>query len=113
MRVLLMSPVAGQDVPGGDVAYTEALLARPPTGVTYTSYVDALAEGSLVERGRRPRHGSISGTDVVVLGARAVELGLRASGLMFRESYRYLTVDPDAFDLMHAHIFAIRLIASN
>jgi glycosyltransferase involved in cell wall biosynthesis len=113
MRVLLMSPVAGHDVPGGDVAYTEALLARPPTGVTYTSYVDALAEGSLVERGRRPRHGSISGTDVVVLGARAVELGLRASGLMFRESYRYLTVDPDAFDLMHAHIFAIRLIASD
>ena len=113
MRVLLMSPVAGHDVPGGDVAYTEALLARPPTGVTYTSYVDALAEGSLVERGRRPRHGSISGTDVVVLGARAVELGLRASGLMFRESYRYLTVDPDAFDLVHAHIFAIRLIASD
>jgi glycosyltransferase involved in cell wall biosynthesis len=113
MRVLLMSPVAGHDVPGGDVAYTEALLARPPTGVTYTSYVDALAEGSLVERGRRPRHGSISGTDVVVLGARAVELGLRTSGLMFRESYRYLTVDPDAFDLVHAHLFAIRLIASD
>jgi len=108
-----MSPVAGHDVPGGDVAYTEALLARPPTGVIYTTYVDALADGSLVERGRKPRHGSISGTDVAVLGARAVELGLRASGLMFREPYRYLTVDPDAFDLVHAHLFAIRPIASD
>ena len=105
-----MSPVSGRDIPGGDVAYTEALLARPPEGVTYTTYVDALAEGMLVERGRRPKHGAMRGTDGLIFGARAVEIGLRKSGVMFREPYRYLTVHPDAFDLIHAHVFPVRLI---
>ena len=110
VRVLLISPVAGHDVPGGDVSYTEALVARPPRGVTYTTYVDALAEGSLVERGRRPRHGAVRPADAVILGARVAELGLRRAGLAFREPYRYLTVDPAAFDLVHAHVFAVRLV---
>ena len=110
VRVLLMSPVDGVDPPGGDIAYTESLLARPPDGVTYTTYTDALAGGTLVERGRRPRHGAIRATDVVTLGARVVEHGLRRSGLLYREPYRYLTVDPDAFDLVHAHLFPVRLL---
>ena len=76
-----MSPVSGHDIPGGDVAYTEALLARPPSGVTYTTYVDALREGTLVERGRRPRHGAMTGTDALIFGARAIELGLRRTGV--------------------------------
>ena len=105
-----MSPVSGHDISGGDVAYTEALVARPPEGVSYTTYVDALADGTLVERGRRPKHGAMRGTDALVLGARAVELGFRKSGLMFREPYRYLTVEPGAFDLIHAHVFPVRLI---
>jgi glycosyltransferase involved in cell wall biosynthesis len=110
VRVLLMSPVSGHDIPGGDVAYTEALVARPPEGVTYTTYVDALADGTLVERGRRPRHGAMRGADALVFGARAVELGMRKSGLLYREPYRYLTVDPGSFDLVHAHVFPVRLI---
>jgi glycosyltransferase involved in cell wall biosynthesis len=105
-----MSPVAGHDIPGGDVAYTEALIARPPEGVTYTTYVDALAGGMLVERGRRPKHGAMRGTDALIFGARAIELALRKSGLMFREPYRFLTVEPDAFDLVHAHVFPVRLV---
>jgi glycosyltransferase involved in cell wall biosynthesis len=110
VRVLLMSPVAGQDIPGGDVSYTEALLARPPAGVTYTTYVDAFRQGTLVERGRRPRHGAMQGTDALIFGARAIELGLRKTGYLYREPYRYLTVDPDAFDLVHAHVFPVRLV---
>ncbi len=110
VRVLLMSPVSGHDIPGGDVAYTEALLARPPEGVTYTTYVDALSHGTLVDRGRRPKHGVMHGTDALVFAARAVEIGLRKSGLMYREPYRYLSVDPDAFDLVHAHVFPMRLV---
>jgi len=110
VRVLLMSPVSGHDIPGGDVAYTEALVARPPEGVSYTTYVDALADGTLVERGRRPKHGAMRGTDALIFGTRAVELGMRKSGLMFREPYRYLTARPDAFDLVHAHVFPVRLV---
>ena len=79
VRVLLMSPVSGHDVPGGDVAYTEALIARPPDGVTYTTYVDALSRGTLVERGRRPKHGVMQGTDALIFAGRAVEIGLRKS----------------------------------
>lgn len=105
-----MSPVAGIDPPGGDIAYTEALLARPPDGVTYTTYVDALADGTLTERGRRPKHGDFGAPDLAVLGARVVEHGLRRSGVLFREPYRYLTVAPGAFDLIHAHLFAVRLL---
>ena len=107
-----MSPVSGVDVAGGDVSYTEALVARPPHGVTYTTYVDALSDGTLVERGRRPKHGPLGTADAAVLAARGVELGLRRSRLMFREPYRYLTVDPDAFDLVHAHLFSVRLVGS-
>ena len=105
-----MSPVVGVDPPGGDLAYTEALLAHPPDGVAYTTYVEALAEGSLVERGRRPRHGRFRPVDAPVLGARVVEHGLRRAGVLFREPYRYLTPDPDAFDLVHAHLFPVRFV---
>lgn len=97
---------------GGDVAYTEALVARPPDGVVYTTYVDAFAEGSLVERGRRPKHGSVGATDALLIGARAIELGLRRTGRLYREPYRYLTVDPAAFDLVHAHVFSVRLVGT-
>ena len=113
MQVLLLSPVAGVDVGGGDVTYTEALLAHPPAGVTYTTYTDALEAGSLVERGRRLRHGRPRPADVAILGARAAEAVLRRSGVLFREPYRFLTVDPDAFDLVHAHVFAMRQVGSD
>ncbi len=108
-----MSPVADRDVPGGDVAYTEALIARPPDGVTYTTYVDALDEGSVTERGRRPRHGALRPADALIFAARAVELGLRRTGRLFREPYRYMSVDPAAFDLVHAHVFPIRLVGTD
>ncbi len=95
------------------MAFTEALLARPPEGVTYTTYIDALADGTLVERGRRPKHGAIRARDAFIFCARGIELALRRTGLLFREPYRYLTVDPDAFDLMHSHVFSLRLIGTD
>ncbi len=98
MRVLLISPVSGRD---------------PSGGVTYTTYDEALAEGTLVERGRRPKHGSVRGVDALAFAGRALEIGLRRSGLMFREYYRYLTPRPGAFDLVHAHVFPVRLIDSD
>ncbi len=49
-----MSPVSGHDIPGGDVAYTEALVARPPAGVTYTTYVDALGRRDAGRSGPTP-----------------------------------------------------------
>ena len=107
-----MSPVAGLDVSGGDIAYTEALVARPPSGVTYTTYPDAMAQGTLVERGRRPKHGRLGARDGAILAARTVEVGLRKAGVLFREPYRYLTIDPDAFDLVHSHVFPVRQVAS-
>ena len=110
MRVLLLSPVSGRDIAGGDVAYTEALMARSPAGVEYTSYDVALENGSLVERGRRPGHGKMRAVDALIFGARAIEIALRRSGRVFREPFRYLTADPDAFDLVHSHIFATRLV---
>ena len=112
MNVLLVSPVAGRDIAGGDVSYTEALLAHPPDGVTYTTYPEALAAGTLVERGRTPGStpGRWTATDAGILAARAVEHGLRRTGRLFREPYWYLTVDPDAFDLVHAHVFSVRLV---
>ena len=112
-RVLLLSPVSGHDIAGGDVAFTEALLARPPEGVTYTTYIDALADGTLVERGRRPKHGTMRARDTVIFCARGIELALRRIGLLFREPYRYFTVDPDAFDLVHSHVFSLRLVESD
>ena len=108
-----MSPVSGLDVSGGDVSYTEALLACPPEGVTYTTYPDAMAAGTLVERGRKPRHGHHDPLDAALLVARAAELGLRRTGVLFREPVRYLTVDPEAFDLVHAHVFPVRQVGSD
>lgn len=112
VRVLLMSPVDGHDVAGGDIAYTEALLARPPEGVTYTTYIDALEGGTMTLRGIHPRNGIAGGPDLAILGARAVEKGFRRSGIPFRESLRYITVDPDHFDLIHAHTFPVRQVSS-
>jgi glycosyltransferase involved in cell wall biosynthesis len=106
--VLLFSPVAGLDPPSGDIAYTEALLAQPPPGITYTTYPDAIDAGAVRVRGRRPRHGGFRGADAAVLGIRAGEQLLRRSGAMFREPTWFVTIDPDAFDLVHQHLFPVR-----
>lgn len=108
--VLLFSPVAGLDPPSGDVSYTEALLAQPPPGVTYTTYADAIDAGTVRVRGRRPKHGAFGAVDASVLGVRAGEQLLRRTGAMFREPTWFVTIDPDAFDIVHQHLFPVRQI---
>ncbi len=109
-RVLLFSPLQGLDPPSGDISYTEALLAHPPPGVTYTTYQRAMEDGSVVVRGRRPGHGRSETVDQVLFGARAIEFGLRKTGVMFREPTWYISIRPGVFDLLHQHLFAIRQI---
>lgn len=113
IRVLLMSPLAGRDPLSGDTSYTESLLHQPPQGVQYTTYEEALRDGTLLIRGRRRRHGPQTIEDLIILAARSVEYGLRRSQLMFREQYGYCTIKPGVFDLVHAHLFSVRQIGSN
>jgi glycosyltransferase involved in cell wall biosynthesis len=110
LDVLLFSPVRGVDPPSGDVAYTESLVADPPPGVRYTSYVDAIDDGRVQVRGRRPRHGRFGGADAAILTARAGEVALRRAGVMYREPIWYVTIEPGAFDVVHQHVFAVRQV---
>jgi glycosyltransferase involved in cell wall biosynthesis len=112
MRTLLFSPVAGRDDIGGDTSYTEALLEEPPNGVVYTTYADALAEGSMVLRGRRPGRNPTGLRDLGLFGVRAGEFAARRSGLMFAEPLWFATIDPDAFDLVHVHLFSLRQVGT-
>jgi glycosyltransferase involved in cell wall biosynthesis len=112
MRALLFSPVAGRDAAGGDTSYTEALLAEPPDGVTYTTYAEALDEGSMVLRGRRPGNGPTWRADIGLFGLRACEAVVRRTGLMFAEPLWFATVDPEAFDVVHLHLFSLRQVDS-
>jgi glycosyltransferase involved in cell wall biosynthesis len=112
MRALLFSPIAGRDAAGGDTSYTESLLEEPPEGVTYTTYADALEEGSMVLRGRRPGRGGTGKSDLALFLVRSGEAAVRRSGLMFAEPLWFATIDPDAFDVVHLHLFSLRQVDS-
>jgi glycosyltransferase involved in cell wall biosynthesis len=110
LRVLLLSPLQGLDPPNGDVTYTSQLLVNPPRGVEYTTYAQALADGHLRERFRRSSHASSA---AAWFSARTLREGavnrLRRRGILFREPFRYFYVRPGAFDLVHCHVFSIRV----
>ena len=110
LRVLLFSPIAGREPLSGDTSYTEALVRHPPHGVRYTTYAEALSDGSLRRRGRLrdpPPRGSEFGVDLVLQCLRLLQRGLRAARIMFREPVWFITVDASAYDLIHAHLFAL------
>jgi glycosyltransferase involved in cell wall biosynthesis len=109
LRVLLYSPLAGRDPLSGDTTYTETLISNPPPGVEYTTYADALADGRLVRRGRRPGRGLTTPTDLAILGVRAVEKAVRRRW-MFPEETWFISTEPGAFDLVHNHIFTLRQV---
>jgi glycosyltransferase involved in cell wall biosynthesis len=116
-RVLLLSPLADRDPPNGDVTYTEQLLRRPPPGVSYVTYAQALREGTIEECYRRRRGESVVAVlkqrqDVPRLLRETVVNRLRRRGLLFREPFRFFRVNPQAFDLVHAHVFTVGLIGS-
>jgi glycosyltransferase involved in cell wall biosynthesis len=113
MRILLFSPLAHLDPPSGDISYTEALLAEPPPGVEYVTYADAIDQGLVTVRGRRPANGPFGLTDLLLLGVRAGERALRRRGMMFREPWWFVSIKPGAFDLVHQHLFAVRQIGTH
>jgi glycosyltransferase involved in cell wall biosynthesis len=113
MRILLFSPLAHLDPPSGDISYTEALLAEPPPGVEYVTYADAIDQGLITVRGRRPKKGTFSLTDFTLLCLRSAERALRRRGMMFREPWWFVSIKPGAFDLVHQHLFAVRQIGAH
>jgi len=117
LRVLLVSPIRGTDPDSGDVTYTEQLLASPPPGVTYTTYVEAIEDGTLVDMGSRAavRHASLRQLpgQLVVAAWRKQENMARRSGLAYREPIRVLRVAPGAFDLVHVHVFRTRFLGDH
>lgn len=102
LKVLLLSPVRTLDPPNGDVTYTEELVATPPEGVDYTTYDEALADGTLREF---HRSGASGGT--VSLTRERVVNRLRRYRMLHREVYRYMAVKPGAYDLVHTHVFSV------
>jgi glycosyltransferase involved in cell wall biosynthesis len=109
LRVLLYSPLAGRDLLSGDTTYTETLISNPPPRVEYTTYADALADGRLVRRGRRPGRGPTTPTDLAILAVRVVEKAARRRW-MYPEETWFISVESGAFDLIHNHIFSLRQV---
>jgi len=110
LRVLLWSPLRGIDPVSGDTSFTEALLADPPPGVEYTTYRQAIEDGTVRVRGRKPWHSRPEAIDMGIFLARSAELAARRAGLMFREYISYVSIEPSAFDLVHQHLAAIRQV---
>lgn len=107
VEVLLFSPLEGRDPPSGDIAYSENLLAAPPPGVTYTTYAQAIDDGTLLVRGQR---GGGSLVDRGLLGLRVLEMLCRRAGLMFREPVWFVTIEPGRYDVLHQHLFSVAQI---
>src|SRR3954471_10452685 len=106
IRCLLISAVAPPDPANGDAQYTDDLVADPPEGVTYVTYVDALASGEL-EWGPSLR----SGSPAPVAVSRSA-LGLaRRLGLLLPDPVRWLRVR-GRFDLVHAHCMPVRFLGA-
>ena len=118
LRVLLITPVRGRDGRGGDVAYTEMLVAHPPPGVTYVTYDEALADGTLRHRGRRgevlaswrSRGLRVAVIDLLLLVLGVVERSVRRQGWAFFEPTWFVSIEPDHYDLVHVHLFTVRQV---
>ena len=102
MRVLLISPLRNLDPPCGDITYTETLLRNPPPGVEYETHASALAAGRLVEHANRRRFWR----EPVITGANKLINLARAKRWLFWEPFRYFSVSPGAYDVVHLHVFS-------
>jgi len=108
MRVLLLSPLRGLDPMCGDVVYTEALLEHPPGGVQYTTYAEALRNGTLRElTPRSVRRGDGSGK-LWLAGVNAVINKGRQAGWLFSEPARLFWLKPGVYNLVHCHVFNVK-----
>ncbi len=112
MHVLLISPLPGIDPACGDVTYTETLLANPPEGVVYETYQEALERGSLREHGIRSslvkafhtKQGLVK--EFLLTGIIKPINILRKKHWLFWEPFRFFTVKPGEYDLIHLHVFS-------
>jgi glycosyltransferase involved in cell wall biosynthesis len=110
LRVLLLSPDDRADVHCGDTSYTADLLAAGPgMGVEYTSYIDAVASGTLRELDRRRALRTQPGVAIRSI----LTNKLRSTGLAFREPIRAFAVESRAFDVIHVHAMNVRLECGN
>ncbi len=112
LRVLLMSPLRDVDPFCGDVIYSESLLERPPPGVTYVRYDEALTNGEIREHGRRESvscsHGVAARGRSLFTWARERSINLlRQQGALYREPFRLIEI-LGRFDLVHCHTFSVR-----
>jgi glycosyltransferase involved in cell wall biosynthesis len=86
------------------------LLRHPPAGVEYETYDSALAAGRLRELGRRDEYRTAHGLRRVRAGLRIARERsintLRQCGVLFREPFRYFSVQRGAYDLVHCHVFS-------
>jgi glycosyltransferase involved in cell wall biosynthesis len=107
-----MSPLRDVDPFCGDVIYSESLLERPPPGVTYVRYDEALANGEIREHGRRQSVSCSNGVAARGLSLftwareRFINL-LRQHGALYREPFRLIEI-LGRFDLVHCHTFSVR-----
>lgn len=126
MKVLLLSPLPDLDPACGDVTYTQTLLQAPPDGVDYETYASALQRGALREHGIRPSLSMARKGDGHLLSEFALTTvshglsRLRRWKWLFWEPFRFFSVRPGEYDLIHLHVFNARffglscpLIASN
>ncbi|RTL45785.1 MAG: glycosyltransferase [Candidatus Melainabacteria bacterium] len=113
MRVLLISPLKELDPPGGDVTYTELLLEDPPEGVVYDTYDDALRKGTLIEHGRWSSavRGPNAFSELFLWCFLRFVDWCRQRRLLFWEPFRFFSVSPGAYDIVHLHMFGVRFVS--
>jgi glycosyltransferase involved in cell wall biosynthesis len=104
MKVLLISPLPALDPPCGDVTYTQMLLAHPPKGVQYVTYAEALGDRSLVEHATRRRFRQ---EPLLTACNKLVNLA-RSHRMLFWEPFRFFSVRPRVYDVVHLHMFSAR-----
>jgi glycosyltransferase involved in cell wall biosynthesis len=109
MKVLLVSPLPKIDPACGDIIYTETLLTYPPDGVEYVTYADAISDGSLVEHASRRRFRK----EPLLTACNKIINIARSRRMLFWEPFRYFSVRPGVFDLIHVHVFSVRFLSSD
>jgi glycosyltransferase involved in cell wall biosynthesis len=111
IRCLLMSPIAPPDPDNGDAQFTRDLLAHPPGGVEFVSYVDALASGQIRWGPSLKQLDSWrgSGRDGWVMAPRAGLHLIRRAGLLLPDPLRWVRVLAP-FDVVHVHCMPVRFL---
>jgi glycosyltransferase involved in cell wall biosynthesis len=111
MRVLLIGPLPKLDPPTGDITFVRTLLDNPPPGVIFEDYHSAMLNGRLKEHYTRASlrdawqsKGNWLGEAGCTVLHKSVNQ-LRRLGILFADRYRFFSVEPGYYDLIHMHVF--------